>query len=88
MSMVQAFSYNFSTVENPLSDGGNFATINDTFFLNTPLQAIAGNLCEPTTTAAALRYDVQRYCCGPKRSSSKRPVRGNYSDHLERYYLR
>ena len=52
MSMVQAFSYNFSTVENPLSDGGNFATINDTVFTNSPLQVIAGNLCEPTTTAA------------------------------------
>ena len=53
MSMVQAFSYNFSTVENPLSDGGNFATINDTIFLNTPLQVITGNLCEPTTTSGS-----------------------------------
>ena len=46
--MVQAVSYNFSTVENPLSDGGNFTTIADTNFIGV-LKAIAGNLCEEAT---------------------------------------
>ncbi len=46
--MVQAVSYNFSTVENPLSDGGNFTTIADANFTGA-LKAIAGNLCEEAT---------------------------------------
>lgn len=40
--MNQYFSYNFSTVENPLSDGGNFTTIPG----YSALKAVAGNLCE------------------------------------------
>lgn len=46
-SMIQVASYDFSTVENPLSDGGSFAEISDTNF-TAPLQVIAGNLCEPS----------------------------------------
>lgn len=52
MSMIQAASYNFSTIENPLSNGGVFTTIADVNFTGV-LKAIAGNLCEPTTTAVA-----------------------------------
>ena len=48
MALVQLASYNFSTVENPLSDGGNFTTISDTAFTNA-LQVVSGNLCECTT---------------------------------------
>jgi hypothetical protein len=57
MAMVQAFSYNFSIIENPLSDGGVFTTIADADFTGV-LKAIAGNLCEPTTlnTASASFY--------------------------------
>jgi hypothetical protein len=52
MAMVQVKSYNFSTAENPLSDGGNFSTIADANFTGV-LKAIAGNLCEPTAVATA-----------------------------------
>lgn len=48
MAMVSVKSYNFSTIENPLSDGGNFTTIADAVF-NGTLKAITGNLCEPVT---------------------------------------
>ena len=51
MSMVQAFSYNFSTVENPLSDSGNFVTINNGVFTGGTLKTVSGNLCEPTATS-------------------------------------
>jgi hypothetical protein len=50
MSMIQAVSYNFSTVENPLSDGGVFTTIADVDFTGV-LKVIAGNLCETVTAA-------------------------------------
>src|SRR5271156_4960240 len=52
MAMVQVESYNFSTVENPLSDGGNFTIISDVDFTGS-LRVIAGNLCEPVATSAA-----------------------------------
>jgi hypothetical protein len=52
MAMVQAVSYNFSTVENPLSDGGAFSTVADANFTGS-LKAIAGNLCEPVAVATA-----------------------------------
>ena len=52
MAMVQAVSYNFSTVENPLSDGGNFSEISDTNITGA-LKVIAGNLCEIVTVNAA-----------------------------------
>ena len=52
MAMVQAVSYNFSTVENPLSDGGVFTIVADTNFTGS-LKVIAGNLCEVVTTGAA-----------------------------------
>lgn len=45
--MAQLVSYNFSIVENPLSDGGNFTTLADTFFTQ-QLQTVSGNLCEPS----------------------------------------
>ena len=48
--MVQAVSYDFSTVENPLSDGGVFTTIADANFSHA-LEGVAGNLCEANTTA-------------------------------------
>lgn len=48
MAMVQVESYNFATVENPLSDGGNFTIISDVDFTGS-LKVIAGNLCEQTT---------------------------------------
>ena len=51
MAMAQAVSYNFSTVENPLSDGGNFTTVADTIFTQA-LQAIVGNKCEANTVSA------------------------------------
>ena len=51
MSMVQAFSYNFSTVENPLSDSGNFVTINDGVFTGGTLKTVSGNLCEAAAVA-------------------------------------
>jgi hypothetical protein len=43
--MQQLVSYNFSTVENPLSNGGNFTTISDVDFTGS-LKVIAGNKCE------------------------------------------
>ena len=52
MAMVQVESYNFATVENPLSDGGNFTIVSDANFSGL-LKAISGNLCEPTTAATA-----------------------------------
>lgn len=52
MAMVQAVSYNFGTVENPLSDGGNFTIISDVDFIGS-LRAVAGNKCEPTATASS-----------------------------------
>jgi hypothetical protein len=51
MAMVQAASYNFSTVENPLSDGGLFTAINDALF-TIALKVIAGNFCEAVSTGA------------------------------------
>jgi chitobiase/beta-hexosaminidase-like protein len=45
MSMTQVVSYNFSTIENPLSNGGLFTTVADTNFTGS-LQVVAGNLCE------------------------------------------
>jgi hypothetical protein len=51
MSMAVVESYNFATVENPLSDGGNFTIVADADFTGS-LKAIAGNLCEPTTLSA------------------------------------
>ena len=51
MAMVQVESYNFSTVENPLSNGGNFTIISDTNF-TTSLKVAVANICEPTTTGA------------------------------------
>jgi hypothetical protein len=45
--MIQYFSYNFSTVENPLSDGGNFTTIPG----YSALKAVAGNLCEGSSAS-------------------------------------
>ena len=50
--MIQVESYNFATVENPLSDGGNFSIIADVDFTGS-LKTISGNLCEPTTTATS-----------------------------------
>ena len=47
--MVQAVSYNFSTPEATLSDGGNFTIVSDVDFTGS-LKVIAGNLCEPTNT--------------------------------------
>ena len=55
MAMVAVESYNFSTVENPLSDGGNFTKIVDTNFTGA-LRAIAGNLCEPVAIATSSAY--------------------------------
>lgn len=52
MSMVQAVSYNFSTVENPLSDGGKFTIVADTNFTGS-IKTIAGNLCEAVTITTA-----------------------------------
>ena len=52
MSMVQVKSYNFGTIENPLSNGGAFTTVADADFTGV-LKAIAGNLCEPVTAATA-----------------------------------
>ena len=52
MAMVQVVSYNFSTIENPLSDGGLFTVVADINFTGVP-QVIAGNLCEATTTGTA-----------------------------------
>jgi hypothetical protein len=46
--MQQLVSYNFSTVENPLSNGGNFTTISDVDFTGA-LKVIAGNKCEQVT---------------------------------------
>jgi hypothetical protein len=53
MSMVQAFSYNFSIIENPLSDGGKFATISDVDFTGV-LKVVnaAGNLCVPVAATS------------------------------------
>jgi Chitobiase/beta-hexosaminidase C-terminal domain len=48
MAMVQAVSYNFSIVENPLSDNGNFTIISDADF-NGSLRVVNGNVCEPVT---------------------------------------
>lgn len=45
-------SYAFTTVENPLSDGGNFGAISDTNFTGA-LKTIAGNLCEPAAITSA-----------------------------------
>jgi hypothetical protein len=47
--MAQLLSYNFSTVENPLSDGGNFTIFADSALCQTggSLQAVAGNKCQP-----------------------------------------
>ncbi len=58
MSMVQAFSYNFSTVENPLSDSGNFVTMNNGVFTGGTLQTVSGNLCE---AAASGTWGVSLY---------------------------
>ena len=52
MAMVQLQSYNFSTVENPLSNGGNFTGVNDAN-LSPGLQVVSGNLCEPTALTTA-----------------------------------
>ena len=51
MSMIQAVSYNFSTVENTLSDGGVFTIVADTTWTGS-LKVIAGNLCEPASLSA------------------------------------
>lgn len=45
--MVQIESYNFATVENPVSDGGNFTVVSDSNF-TAAVKAITGNLCEPS----------------------------------------
>jgi hypothetical protein len=42
------YSYNFSVVENPLSDGGNFTNFQPCCILP---KVIAGNIAEPTATA-------------------------------------
>jgi hypothetical protein len=43
--MAQLVSYNFSIIEDPLSDHGNFTTLSDGLFTN-PLETISGNLCQ------------------------------------------
>ena len=46
--MVQLVSYGFTTVENPLSDGGNFTALNDTFWGSDAMQVPSSGICEST----------------------------------------
>lgn len=51
VGMIQVFSYNFSTQENPLSDSGNFTIVSDAVFTGS-LKTIIGNVTTPTTNNA------------------------------------
>src|SRR5271156_5184383 len=44
MAMIQLQSYGFTTVENPLSDGGNFTTVHSFSALQVP----SSGVCEPS----------------------------------------
>ena len=46
--MVQLVSYGFTTVENPLSDAGNFSALNDTFWGSAAMQVPSSGICEST----------------------------------------
>jgi hypothetical protein len=48
MAMVQIVSYGFTTVENPLSNGGNFSTAPSRSSLQVPNSGV----CEPTTSGS------------------------------------
>ena len=65
--MTQLFSYNFATVENPLSDGGNFTEINDPIWASpaTALEVYSGSLCAPTVASS---------WCGAIYSAQKMPA--------------
>src|ERR1039457_1186611 len=59
MPMIQLVSYGFTTVENPLSDGGNFTAVADTIFTGA-LQVPSNGICEPAaiTTNEASFYSA------------------------------
>ena len=76
MPMQQAFSYNFATVENPLSDSGNFVTINDGVFPGGTLKTVSGNLCEATAASTwgahyTMALSLPPVACCPTTSTPK-----------------
>ena len=78
MPMQQAFSYNFSTVENPLSDSGNFVTINESIFPGGTLKTVSGNLCEAATARHLGMLTIRGHCRCPRWRVAQRPVRRNH----------
>lgn len=73
--MIQVVSYNFSIVENPLSDGGNFTTVVDPDFPGV-LKTVAGNFCEP----ASLGNPALSFYSGPVPSPGNTWPADQYSE--------